>query len=104
MGSGSYREASAVADYGVPLADAPGFDQAISNVWIGVGKRLGGLRGRAAKHQHGAVCRLRECTGDDQLTAIMGLLDEREMPGAEGAATIDVIVHNVIEEKKVHCI
>jgi len=67
-----------------------------------VGERFGGLRRWAAEHQHGSIGRVREGAGYHQLAAIMGFLEEREMFGAKRDAAFHIIVHHVIEQKKVH--
>jgi len=97
----SLREGCAVANHGGPLADTPGFHEAVSNVRIGLRERFGRLRGGTAKNQHGSVSGIRQGTGHYQLAAIVGLSDQGKMLGAKRTATVDVIVHHVIEEEEV---
>jgi len=93
----------AIAYYSVPLADTPGFHQPIADVGVGLGKRLGRLRGRTAKYQHGSVGGVGQSAGHQQLAAIVGTLYQRKMLCAKRAAPVCVIVHHIIEQEEVHC-
>ena len=91
----------AVADDGVPGANAPAFHQAVEHIRIGLGEGFGRLRRGAPEDEHGSIDGIGQGSGHHQFAAAVGFLDQREMLAAIGGAPGYVIVHYVVEQEKV---
>jgi hypothetical protein len=84
----SCGKSGSIADHRAPLADTPGFHQAVPNVRIGLSKGFGRFRRWAPEHQNRSIGWIGQRAGHYQLTAVVGFLDEREMLGAKRATPV----------------
>jgi hypothetical protein len=78
------------ADDDVPLPDRPSADQAVPHVRVGGDEPLDDLAGRRP-HQQGAVVRVGQRAGEQQLTAPMSGVGEREVLLAQRRTPLQVV-------------
>ncbi len=90
------------ADDRHPLAHAPRFDETVDNVGVPLSECLGELRRRTSENQHGAVYRVRQCAGQNQLSALERPHGVFHVQFAERCPLLDITFHDFVKEEVMH--